>query len=65
MQALGGGGSRAGGEPDLRRAREMLGVAYSDARCVALDLTHRYVWVIAAVAGQLIVLVEPSPLVRK
>ena len=51
MQALGGGGSRAGGEPDLRRAREMLGVAYSDARCVALDLTHRYVWVIAAVAA--------------
>jgi hypothetical protein len=53
-QALGGGGSRAGGEPDLRRARELLGGAYSDAWCVALDLAHRYAWVIAAVARQLI-----------
>ena len=55
-QALGGGGSREGGDGDLKRAREILaptGIDYMHAWSAALDLCHRYAWVIAAVARQL------------
>jgi hypothetical protein len=56
-QALGGGGSRAGGKPDLKRAREILaptGIDHMHAWSMALDLTYAHGWLIAKVASALL-----------
>ena len=56
-QALGGGGSREGGGPDLKRACEVLeavGFDYSHAWGAALELTYAYGAIIARVAHELV-----------
>jgi hypothetical protein len=46
--------ARWGGGPDLKKARELLGVSYTDAWPVALDLARRLEMLIDALARQLI-----------